>query len=396
MQLEEGYSEGYALLCDEKGTILEIVHDSIGISSLIPTGSSWSVHLDGESLVKGKNFFQEVLNRGAVFDWELNLHLGSRIVSFHFAGLRYRDNLLIVAADTSGSMTQMIEEVTKVGNEQVNLLRTLLKENTELKSRIERNSALFDELSRLNNELVNMKRQLTKNNLELENLNSLKNRILGVAAHDLRNPLANLRILSEALLEEDLEPDLQREYLQHIYDTSGFLINLVSELLDVSVIESGKIDLDREKTDLVELIEKNVRLNRFVADRKEISLDFHTELERAETSVDRDKIQLVLNNLISNAVKYSKAATKVTVSLLEEEGRYLVSVRDEGQGIKQEEMNRLFKAFQRTSAEPTAGEKSTGLGLFIAKGIVENHNGSLSAESEYGKGSVFTVALPKI
>jgi signal transduction histidine kinase len=168
---------------------------------------------------------------------------------------------------------------------------------------------------------------------------------------------------------------------------------LVNDLLDVAKIESGKLQLDVEPSDLSRLVERNVMLNRPLARKKDITLRVSAE-EVPTMTLDPAKIAQVLNNLISNAVKYSPSNTTVDVGLRREDGHAILSVEDQGQGIPEDEQDALFQPFATTSVRATAGEKSTGLGLVITKRIIEGHGGEIEVMSEAGEGSTFIVTLP--
>ena len=230
---------------------------------------------------------------------------------------------------------------------------------------------------------------------ELFELNQLKNKFLGIAAHDLRNPLASIRGFSELLLDEDMAPLTadQREFVNIIHSLSQDMLNLVNDLLDVSVIESGRLELKLQPGSLKALIEERIRINSILAESKQMRI--RQALEGIPAVLfDSNRMAQVLDNLISNAIKYSPSGSQIFVLLAREERQAVVSVRDQGPGIAAEEQQRLFGEFQRLSSKPTGGEKSTGLGLAIVKKIVEAHSGSIKVQSHPGAGSTFTVLLP--
>jgi len=239
--------------------------------------------------------------------------------------------------------------------------------------------------------------EMAQKNAQLVELNEEKNQLLGMAAHDLRNPLSIVSTASAYLLDDAsrLLPEAKRaEFLRRINSGSKFMLRLIDDLLDVAKIEAGRLDLELKDEDLCGLIEENLALNRMLADKKSIRLDFAPEAGLPPLRFDRRKVEQVLNNLVSNALKFSAPGTAVAVRASRVEGKVVVSVRDQGQGIPAEELDKLFKPFGKTSVRGTAGEKSTGLGLAICRKIVEGHGGRIWAESELGKGSVFSFSLP--
>ena len=237
--------------------------------------------------------------------------------------------------------------------------------------------------------------ELRKRNQKLLELNELKNKFVGIAAHDLRNPLFSIKGFSELILSCDLGDvsEEQKEFLTIINKTSQDMLTLVNDLLDISIIESGKLDLDLKPGSLKKLIEERLRLNTVMAERKEMT--FHASLsDIPEVLFDSNRIFQAIDNLISNAVKYSPSGSSIFLTLEEETQAAKFSVRDEGPGISIEEQSKLFGEFQRLSTQPTGGEKSTGLGLSITKKIVEAHGGTITVQSQVAVGSTFTILLP--
>ncbi|PKN75043.1 MAG: hypothetical protein CVU52_06355 [Deltaproteobacteria bacterium HGW-Deltaproteobacteria-10] len=230
---------------------------------------------------------------------------------------------------------------------------------------------------------------------KLTELNQLKNKFLGMAAHDLRNPLSSIRGFSEILLLEETGPltEGQKEFLAIINKTSDEMLHMVNDLLDVSVIESGKIDLNLKLYSAQKLLEERIRLLHIVADKKQIIIN----VDRADVpdfSFDTNRIGQVIDNLISNAIKFSPIGSKIDISLKQVGGKVEIAVQDDGPGISPEDRKKLFGTFQKLSARPTAGEKSTGLGLAIVKKIVEAHGGDVWVESADGAGSIFKFNIP--
>jgi len=252
------------------------------------------------------------------------------------------------------------------------------------------------ELVRLNAELSRANRELEERNQTLETLNKQKNEMLGMAAHDLRNPLGVILTYSLFLLEDDSTlTDQQSMFVTNMKRCAESMLHLVEDLLDVSALESGTLRLRLSQVDLKALIDETTRLNQPQAAAKDIELSTNLPEQDLVLQADGPKLEQVLNNLISNAVKFSLPGTRVQVTLREEPDLVVLSVSDQGQGIPEREMGRLFQPFGRTSVRSTGGERSTGLGLAIAKNIVEAHRGHIEAQSKVKQGSTFTVTLPR-
>ncbi|MCP4691251.1 MAG: response regulator, partial [Desulfobacterales bacterium] len=227
-----------------------------------------------------------------------------------------------------------------------------------------------------------------------ENLN-MKNKFLGIVAHDLRNPIASIEGFSDICLSESFGPlsDEYKEYMRILNKTSRNMLSLVNDLLDVSVIESGKFELRLQRESLKKLLSERIRINEILAKRKNIAI--HKDFaDVPETLFDSSRIAQVIDNLVGNAIKFSPTGANIHVGLTQEGDRANVYVRDEGPGISEEEQAHLFEDFKRSIAMATAGEKSSGLGLAIAKRIIESHKGKLEARGRKGRGATFSFSLP--
>jgi len=252
------------------------------------------------------------------------------------------------------------------------------------------------ELAEANKQLLLMHKEMEVKNAQLEKLNEDKSKFLRMAAHDLRNPISAILTSSSFLtdlLEEKVD-ESELEFLNLITRSGEFVLQLLNELLDLEVIESGHLELNREMSDFIEIVKNNVILNKVIADKKNIKLTFENDIESLQANVDKVKIEQVLNNLISNAIKFSHAGSDIKVNLTTKNSDVQISVVDKGQGIPEKEMDKLFKPFGKTSVRGTGGEESTGLGLSIAKKIVEAHTGKIWVESEVNKGSTFYFQIP--
>ena len=237
--------------------------------------------------------------------------------------------------------------------------------------------------------------QILENNKQLKELNELKNKFLGIASHDLRNPLYLIRSFSEILKDESIGPvnSKQKDLLLKIFNASNFMRALLENLLDISKIESGKIELNKKVQDLNSVVRQQVELSQLLVDKKHIKLELKLE-ELPPISFDHDAIVQVIGNFIGNAIKFSPSDTKITVVTENQGADIRCSVCDEGPGISDEDQKLLFREFQTLSAKPTGGEKSTGLGLAISKKLIHLHSGQVGVESKLGKGSKFFFSLP--
>ena len=395
--MEEVKPSQFSLFCDLEGRVIQIIQDENNCLPVALEGNMLFAIVAAGDLNKMLNFYSELKQSTTAIGWEINIGTPAGIKTFMFFGGIFGDKIGIAASTTKNGAQLLFTEMTRINNEQINLIRSLTKENERLqRAQTDRPISYFEELSRLNNELVNIQRELAKKNRELDELSKLKNQFLGIAAHDLRNPLGVIMGFSAYILEEDREKltEDQIMMLEAILTSSEFMRGLINNLLDVSAIESGKLELDFVKGDLILLINKNISLNRIIAQKKNIDINFIVQEEIPEVYFDNSKIEQVINNLLSNAIKFSKPGTLITVEAVRKDKEVVVSVIDQGQGIPEEELEKLFKPFSTTSVQSTAGEKSTGLGLSIVRNVILKHQGKVWVDSRVGKGSTFYFSLP--
>jgi len=255
---------------------------------------------------------------------------------------------------------------------------------------------IFEELFHRQEDLKAANTQLIRMNQQLEDLNMQKNYLLGMAAHDIRNPIWVITQLSELLLAgtAGTVTEEQIKFISSIRESSDYMLNIIEDLLDVSKIELGKMSLDVRAADFRALLNHNLSLNRLIAAKKDITLELKEDLHSLYLYIDPLKIEQVINNLVSNAIKYSPRGTRISIQAEEKNDSLTLSVTDEGLGIPKEEQFKLFNGFQTTSVQGTAGEKSTGLGLLICSKIIQAHGGTIQLVSEPGKGSTFWFTIP--
>ena len=230
----------------------------------------------------------------------------------------------------------------------------------------------------------------------LSDMNEIKNRLLGIAAHDLRNPLGVVNGFAKMMKDGNFGAvnERQQKYLQKIIDSGKRMLTLIDNLLDVSAIESGKFELSLQEADILPLLEECQSYHQFLAENKGIDVIFEKPGSLPAIVMDPDRINQVLNNLLGNAIKYSHPNTTVTIKAHLQDDKICISVKDQGLGIPKDEIPSLFADYGRGSTRPTGGEKSSGLGLAIVKRILDAHDGGIKVESEPGQGSTFSFCLP--
>lgn len=392
-----------ALVCGADGAVREILRDEVGVRGWVAVGERFVDVVHRDSAAKAQNFLAALAAAGAVSGWDLNVDARgdeAAAVRLYFSGdaAPARDQFLVLGARSRSEVDALREELRREAGANAaawGAAPSLSQHGAE------RDEAFYEELSRLNNELATAQRELAKKNAELARLNEQKNRFLGIAAHDLRNPLQVILAYSKFLREDAEAAGLVESagLARTVSRSSAFMLDLVENLLDVSKIEAGRLDLEREPADLNAVVEANVALNRVLAERKTVAIALEPSPEPVVTSVDVPKIEQVLNNLIGNAVKFSPPGATVRVRVGRDAGGggepcAVVSVVDEGQGVAPEDLERIFRPFETRGRKGTAGEKGTGLGLAIVQRIVAGHGGEIRVESEPGRGAAFHVYIP--
>jgi signal transduction histidine kinase len=263
--------------------------------------------------------------------------------------------------------------------------------------RIARQLAVMVEKGRLASELAAQKEAAERQNRELHRLNELKTTFLGIAAHDLRSPLAMIEMAANLLLDPNMQPtdEEQSAVLEDILRESRYMLELIDELLDVSEIESGNLQLNRQTIVLQDFLTEAVRRHNQLAAPKGTQVLLVTELAPTHTVIaDPRRLRQAIDNLISNAVKYSPFGAKVWIRAENIPGGWRISVQDEGPGIALQDQQRLFQDFVRLSSTPTGGEKSVGLGLAITRRMIEAHGGQVGVEPGPDRGATFWFTLP--
>lgn len=262
--------------------------------------------------------------------------------------------------------------------ENARLLRHLEEYNRELERRVEERT-----------------RELAGANQRLMMLNEEKNEFLGIAAHDLKNPLASIVMTASTIRSygNRMTMDQMLAMVEKMQTTAKRMTDIVTNLLDVNAIDSGYRDIRRQDISLESLLDDVVQEYNTRAQPKNISIVRRGDLLPMLHS-NAQAVTEILENLLSNAVKYSPHGAKVTVASSVQNSFASVSVQDEGPGLSDDDRERLFQRFARLSAKPTGGEHSTGLGLYIVKRLTEMLGGTVVCNSEPGKGAEFTVSFP--
>lgn len=247
-------------------------------------------------------------------------------------------------------------------------------------------------------EILRDLRDIAMDQIELKLTSKLSvarhNHILNTTAHDLKNPLTTIPVRADLIKLKKHDPDTVDAMCDQIKVASLNMVRIIDELLQSGSMEAGEIRLLLVKLNITYLVSNVVAMNQPLAERKGQKIHFDAEMEMF-SHADEGKLNEIVDNLINNAIKYAPLNTNIYVKVKRANDKVLIVIEDEGPGLTLEDKKMLFQRFTRLSAQPTAAEHSTGLGLSIVKVLVEAHGGSIFAESEgENKGSRFTVELP--
>lgn len=290
-------------------------------------------------------------------------------------------------SETDRSLVEIFSSRLSIAFDNVILYQQLQAANTQLEDRVAQRTRA----------LMQANRRLSAQWLRLQRANGFKNEILGTVAHDLKNPLGVILGRTE-MLKELISTGASSSgvvaQVDHIRDATKRLTTMVDHLISDAMADAFDITIRREPVDVAALVKEVAEANQPLAVNKQQAISVTAPLN-VVTMCDTDRIREAIDNLISNAIKYSPIGGKIGVAVSHEGGDTIVRVSDEGAGLSPEDLGRLFGRFQRLSAKPTAGESSTGLGLSIVKRIIDMHGGEVTADSQGpGKGSTFMITLP--
>ncbi|UII30257.1 ATP-binding protein [Fulvivirga ulvae] len=320
--------------------------------------------------------------------------------------LEYKKKDLMLLAD---NLEEAYEEISQKNNElreqkkqiseQTEKLRIaheqILRKNKELEMQKE---SIMDQaeylheanktISQMHAEVEKQKDEILKKNKELINLNNEKNNLIGIVAHDLKSPLNQIKGFTTIIkLTANLDEDTLK-YLESIEMSANRLNEMIGKILDIEAIESRKLNIKLEGTNLSDILKECVSRYKITAAEKSIEINEHIE-DNIRINIDISFINQVFENLISNAIKFSPSDTEISVILTQKNDKVIFNITDQGPGISDEDQKKLFGKYQKLTARPTGNETSTGLGLSIVKQFVEAMGGSIRCQSNLGKGTSF-------
>ena len=232
---------------------------------------------------------------------------------------------------------------------------------------------------------------------KMQESNRLKSDFLANMSHELRTPMNAIIGFSELLIDKKVGElsEKQLEYIKDIHASGSHLLHLINDILDISKIESGKIELQLESFNIYKAIEEVIKVVKPLADKKHISIELRSSIVISFICLDRNRFLQILYNLLSNAIKFNTIEGSIYVEVsVQEKECFLLKIRDTGIGIAKQDLHKLFIPFVQLDAGTTRRHEGTGLGLALTKKIVEAQQGEISIESTPGQGTTFFIKLP--
>lgn len=271
------------------------------------------------------------------------------------------------------------------------------KDSESLESQNHKLHELNYEVNNLHRSLINEKKKLNKILQELKDLNATKDKLFSIIAHDLRNPFSSILGFGQMLAEnsENIPQEKVKIYSGFIYKSANEAYNLLENLLEWARIQTGVLKVNTTHVDLDEVVAEVYDLCNPTASKKDITL-MYTNKRKYVFNADKEMIKTVLRNLVTNAIKFTPLNGLVKIDAVAENNDLKVIVSDNGVGMNQEQVDKLFKIENTTSTKGTSNESGTGLGLILCKEFIEKNNGTIGVQSESNKGSQFYFTVPLI
>lgn len=253
-------------------------------------------------------------------------------------------------------------------------------------------------MSRASFKLISNK-DLKENTDRLWNLNNSQSDLVSMATHQIKTPLAGIKWTLKMLLlgEAGDLTDEQRSWLQHSYDSNERVLSLIDEMLESIRLDENSLEIEKKEENIVEILDDTVENLKLFIQKKKVNVNISAVPNKdvVKASVDRDKMQIAIQNIVENAIRYTREKGTIDITVVKETGDIKVSIKDNGIGIPEAEKKDIFSRFFRATNALRKIEKGSGLGLFISKGIIEKHGGKIWFESREGQGTTFYFIIPQ-
>ena len=399
--MKKSDEKSFVLSCDHDFKLIEILNEK-NIKVNLQVNEKLISLISESDYTKFFNFMWAVKNEEAVFNYEMCIETqNSPCIVMQFGGAFINGQYIITAFS---NYLDLYEELLNINNLQANKLRETMK-------KIFSTSVNYQHFMEINNDLINAKREAQKKNAiieglldktiqlntELKELNTIKDRLFSIIGHDLRVPLANIisglnLISSDQKIYEDLIKD---GFFEDLIESTGLTMQILENLLEWSRIQLGERSFNPRRICLDDLLSPIIKLYTKIAKDKGIELIEKTH-EKIELFADPHMLEVIISNLISNAIKFTKPSGTVILDVEVEKERLIISVEDNGVGMTSEKIANLFSDSFDNIERGTKGEKGAGFGLLLCNNLIKEHHGKLEIESTLGVGSKFSFDIPLI
>jgi len=309
------------------------------------------------------------------------------------SGYLFENNINLIHSEK-----QMVTNTDQYSKEDIDKIITennnLKAEIAALRGQIDAMQARGQELNAQNKELNEKIKQLSTGKDEIEELQKQKDELFAVIIHDIKNPVSLIKSLVELLRSYDLTASEQLEVINDIFETTTKIVSLSQEVSKILALESSTLNLYMEPIQINEIVKDIHKRNSIAANNKNISMLLDVFEQMPLVEVDHQKIDEIIDNLVSNAIKFSHNGGKVRIKTSLTGDDCVIEINDNGLGLSEQDIQKAFQRGARLSARPTADEPSSGLGLWIVKKLVEAHHGRVWVRSALGQGSTFAFSIP--
>jgi len=366
-----------------------------GYAFIFPTGSDWSIPLEGYfSDEHFKSQLETVISK--YIDLDVYRFVERLAIQSDDPIILLTKEKEIQQRDIIGKLEQLAQE-TRRSNFLIALVVVILGSLIMIIFLYKKRNEQKEQIENQNKSIAMKSDQLEKRNQHLVALDEEKNNLIKILAHDLRTPINHVQGLAQVFLLSNPDmPDDQKIIIKNITDASTRLNKMITNILDIDTIENNRVKIFMDEVSISSLVNQVVQSFDKQAATKSISLSFTTSNEKNIILGDPLFLIQVFENLLSNAIKFSEKGKPVETTIKEVNGKVMISVRDHGPGLTEEDLQKVFKKFQRLSAQPTGGESSLGLGLSIVKKYVELMGGRVMCESQPHQGATFTVEFDRV
>lgn len=370
-----------AARCGKDGIVAEVLCDQLGFGSCPAAGQSLTRIAEAGGGPKIFSLLQRITDRGAALDWEVDVAVTRGIHPLFFSGCAAGNDIFVIACAESRPARELCDELDRIIEE-----FGYADEKTGL-------DGLPAELRR---ELFRLRREVVRKDLDLEREKIEKFQQLAMAVHGLRNPACSILSAAEFLIEDAGEALLQKHLplLQGVVRSSLFMLKMIDDVLEISAIEGGKVKVNTQPTDLVQLINEAFLLSEGEAGRKGIELDLASDRMPVVVNLDPVKLTRVINTLLNNLIKFSHRGDRIVTEIKVNGGDASISLLNRGLSFTPDQVDTMFEPLNAGQNENGSSRTGTALELVISRRIVEAHAGEIKIESGPTNGSRFVVTLP--